>query len=457
MPRTSALGWPERLESGARWAVPVVIAAIAVNGVYASIGLFADGSYSMLGMLQRGGYFVYDPARWYADIVTQTPVVLAIHLGVNDVATLIRTQSLGLVAIPLAAWVGALAAQWKRHFYWAIVVMFAVTELNTGFVAIGEFSFAYSLVALSSALLLRRDRMKWWQAVTLVLVASALVRSYEALAYLGPILLALAIVRLVGVREKSRSTRWVVRVVLALAAYAYATATVIAVLAIRSPRDPSNARDAADLWGPLQHNRQFVISAAVAVMIACVPLIRRVRFGSLLSCVLAVAAAALLLPQLWAQPSLHYATRTLAGVALFGLLSAVVGVDYIRQRRSRTGRAETGSAPLAWVAPFALFCALVVPFTVHTFGFAGWVSNFEQVVVTNSGTIPLAKSGLDAKATDLYGWGWTNPSLSILLQEHSDQAIILSPAGNPAATVEELPSPLPVRLPEFTKTSPLFP
>src|SRR5664280_1923938 len=119
MPRTSALGWPERLESGARWAVPVVIAAIAVNGVYASIGLFADGSYSMLGMLQRGGYFVYDPARWYADIVTQTPVVLAIHLGVNDVATLIRTQSLGLVAIPLAAWVGALAAQWKRHFYWA--------------------------------------------------------------------------------------------------------------------------------------------------------------------------------------------------------------------------------------------------------------------------------------------------------------------------------------------------
>jgi len=73
-------------------------------------------------------------------------------------AVLIRFQSFGLIAIPLAIWVGALAAQWRKPLYWAFVAMFAVVQLNSGFMAVGEYLLAYALVALSAAMLLRDVR-----------------------------------------------------------------------------------------------------------------------------------------------------------------------------------------------------------------------------------------------------------------------------------------------------------
>jgi len=97
-------------------------------------------------------------------------------------------------------------------------------------------------------------------------------------------------------------------------------------------------------------------------------------------------------PAGWAAPALHYLARTLAGLALFGLPCGGVLVQVVTARRSPDGPSSSHPARLAWIAPFALVCAQVVPFTVHTAGFADWTAEIEQVVVSGSGTIPIAGS-----------------------------------------------------------------
>ena len=60
-------GWRvDRIERGAQWAVPVLIGLMAVHGVWAARGLFADGSFYLLNILSTDAFFSFDPARWFA-------------------------------------------------------------------------------------------------------------------------------------------------------------------------------------------------------------------------------------------------------------------------------------------------------------------------------------------------------------------------------------------------------
>ena len=201
-------------------------------------GLYADGSFYLLYTLHNDDFFHVNPTRYFAEIVTQLPVVVAMHSGVSDTAMLIRLHSVGLVVIPLGLWVGALMAQWRRPMLWALVAMFAVTQLNSGFMAIGEYNLAYALVVLSAALLLRARALRWWQLVVLVTTAVLATLSYEALVYLGPVLIALAVARLMGVRGIGAARSWAERAALILLCVVYTAATAVAAWSIRDPRVP---------------------------------------------------------------------------------------------------------------------------------------------------------------------------------------------------------------------------
>jgi len=178
-----------------------------------------------------------------------------------------------------------------------------------------------------------------------------------------------------------------------------------------------------------------------------------------------VAAAVLLVPGLWADPALHYTARTVAGLGMFGVLAGAVLVRLITIRRPAEGDAgqpaPAGGArrrgSLLWVAPLALVCAQLVPFTVHTVGFATWVRHFEQTVVHTSGPVALDDSGLDPAEMRRYGWAWTNPIMSTVLRENPNQGPIRSSVSNEESAKYWLPNPLPQPEAKFVKRDLLFP
>ena len=72
-----------------------------------------------------------------------------------------------------------------------------------------------------------------------------------------------------------------------------------------------------------------------------------------------------------------------------------------------------------------LLMTLFIPFYVETFGFADWARKFESVALNQTGFVPISKTGI-YDGPGLYGfdWGWTNPSLSIVLRGNAGGGIL---------------------------------
>ena len=179
---------------------------LGVTGIYAARGLYADGSFLLYAVLTIYGYFDFDKPRAYALIITQTPVVLAMTLGMKDLNFLIRLHSLGLIAIPLGLWISALLLHIRKNFFWLLALAFAVSYLSSGFFAAGEYNITYAMTAFCAAIILRKN-IGLTGAATLVVTAIALTRSYEAMVFLGPLLFSIAIIREIKGKEIAPSLK----------------------------------------------------------------------------------------------------------------------------------------------------------------------------------------------------------------------------------------------------------
>lgn len=402
------------LESIARWAVMVTVVALGTCSVLAAKALHADGSYAMLGILTNSGYWDIDFARSFAMRITQTPVVLAIRLGERDVITLIYAFSLGLIGVPAVLWAGALALQWRSGLFWVLVAAFCATHLTSGFCSIGEYNTAYALTAFCFALMCRR-RIGILSSAALVIAAVALTRAYESTAFLGPLLAVVALERAwraaPGSSRMERVSLWAALVLFLLGA-------AIATRSILRPRDPGNLSNAAQFEWLLTNAHAMVILLVLGLFVVTATVPPRVRPWLVAVGVAACAAYALSVP-LWNSPDRAYASRTLSGLVLCGLLA----VEWYRSRR---GEARDSPCPAPRVAlAIAMFVALSVPAFVHTYRFGVWLKRYEQVAVTTTSWVPIDST--DAGRAGGYHWGWTSPSLSIVLRANIDGGLLNSP------------------------------
>jgi hypothetical protein len=421
-----------RVDRIASWFVVGLVMVAAVHGTATLRGLYADGAYYFWSMLQNQGFFLFDAARVFTQYVTQLPAALGIAAGVDDVGVLALLQSAGVVGLPTLVWAAALALLVGHRLFWPMVAIFAVVFLNSGFVAIGEYTVLYALVALTVALMVR-DRFGIGSAVALLAAALLMLRSYEAAFYLAPLLAVVAIVRWRQLRADPVARR--ASAALPISAGIFASAAVLGGLSILYPRDPANRQGAADLFSPILTNRELVISGAIATLYLVARLVLRGRAFTIASLVLAGLSLCLLIPSVWAQPWMQYHARTLTGLALLALL--VLALVELR----RQPRVESGAA-VGWLVPLALAVVQLVPFTVHTQGYRDWLSTFQQELDSRSGDVAMEDTEL-LPGSATYAWPWTNPFLSVVLRDMTSDTIILSPGADPSTT--EAPPGLPAR------------
>ena len=184
----------------------LLIITIGCSGIYAARGLYADGSFWLVEMLPRGGFFIFDPHRAYAQVLVQLPVAAAIWFDIHNLNTLIRLHSFGFVGMPLLFWLIAMLLHARNTLFWFFLMAFSVSYLRSNFFAAGEFSTAYSLTALCAAILCRQQ-INAWLAALLLLASVVLTRAYEATLFLGAFLAILTLLRLVLIKDDRPSVR----------------------------------------------------------------------------------------------------------------------------------------------------------------------------------------------------------------------------------------------------------
>jgi hypothetical protein len=213
----------------------LIFAAWIVAAIFSSRCLYADGAHEFVRVLQARGFVSFMWSRHFAFYIYEFPLVLAIKLGVTNLAWLRLAFGLGcFLPWPLAM----VCCRWisPRHF-WLVALGCAAGCLNAAFMAVGEHILAHALFWPPLFAILFARPLKPMAAVILLASAVGMLFSYESQLFLCAPLALLALWR--SWREKSDGSGRIWVVFLAAAAL-FLAGVAIGLCAVLMPELPRN-------------------------------------------------------------------------------------------------------------------------------------------------------------------------------------------------------------------------
>jgi hypothetical protein len=422
-------------------AAPILVAAALVN-IHAALalrGYFADGSYWLVEMISRGGFFLQEEARLAADFLEELPTALALGLGISSVHSLGVVWGLTLHLLPLVFVAGCYAALPKRSkslfvyplfFYLAGVQASAFAAIAAGATAAGYFW-------LLLILIIYHGKGPWGFAALAAASLPALY-AHEVMVMLAPVLAVAA-----AWRGRCARTAWA-RLGFAAMAVWFVVVAARQIGFTLYPRDALN-RDLfieAMVKGRFVATRQGInaptlLGLAAAALLPGLLLTRRAATQAAALAGFALLAAATALGPLWwdflFRPTLQFEARYY-GAFLSVPLAAGLMVSNCRP------------ALCALWAKTPLLCLLLL-LAAGQFGWqvsgtcswSRWLEAWQAVLGSHRGLVPwpAAEPELavrlpptdDDPTAKWIAFGWTFPSLSLLLAPDGRvQAVIGAPS-----------------------------
>lgn len=401
-----------------------VIVLIVATGVYAVRGLHSDGPAWLIEMLPRGGFYIFDSHRAYAQALLQAPVALAIWLGTADLNTLIRVHSFGFVGVPVVFWLGALVLQFGNRLFWFILMAFTVSYLRSNFFAAGEFSLAYGVTAFCASVLLRQQ-LGVFLAVIMSLSAVALTHSYEATLFLGAFLAALSVVRLWLVPTDTRGTK----IMIGIAFVIFLIAVYVGVRSAFFQRS-YDGQSVANLGAITEIHLLYLLLMPASLVCLCAEYGRQVHKW-LFASVILLAVLYLMYAFRWDQRNISYgyysyAYRVLCCFILLGVLSLASAWRFWPQL-FKTNAFSASSSRYFSMGSFVFFMSMAWLMLYHTYGYYRWAQRFEQAAISIKVHTPIDQTTINTNHSwnGGYNWMWGNAFTSILLRGNAE-AIVLN-------------------------------
>ncbi len=255
-----------------------LIWALALWHSWICRGLFVDGFAFLVQIAAYEWFFYFYPPRIYAMIAGQIPVMTAVILGVTDLHWLGRLLSLGFFGLPTIFYSAALYRARRDPVLLAMVIaIIAIVFLPVSFFIVGEYNTLYAFATLVGITMLTTERLKLGEGVLLAVLGAFSIRIYEAMVYVGPLLIAMTLWR-VRLSARGAPPRELAAAFLYLLAAAFFAAGVW--VAYDSIVHPFTALSALHLDDTLQqarnfwHNMQFDFVFGPALVIVVWALIR---------------------------------------------------------------------------------------------------------------------------------------------------------------------------------------
>jgi hypothetical protein len=161
-----------------------------VFAVVTARSLYDDGTHYFMRVLQAGGFTEMLFSRGHAAYLYQLPVVIALKLGVTNLGKLQLAFGVGCFCTwPLAMW---LCHRLAPPHFWLVVLACSSGYLNAAFVAVGEHVVTHAFFWPVVFVLLFVRPLTLFAAVVLLISSAILLRTYESMLFLGPVLAWLA-------------------------------------------------------------------------------------------------------------------------------------------------------------------------------------------------------------------------------------------------------------------------
>ncbi len=406
-----------------------LLVAYCAIAVASRTALFADGAYYLAWVLESKRALDIDGGRHFAHLVTQAPLVLALRAGITNRDVLIAAFGLGqFAAFVIGLWICWRAARSRPELLLFPLATFFAASANASFFIVSE---SHLLAALFWPLLLVLTIPQPWNGRWLalaILLALPLLRSYESMLFLGPVLAVAAAWR---ARHVGRGALRLGAV--AIGAWCVGGAGVAAYWTLR-PRSSTNRQAFIDSVVPVRdhlgHWHGFVLLSAVALVLMALVMLgwpRRayaIALGLLLAGGLAWAFSPLLRPETVA-PFLHFRARSL-NLSVPLLLAVAFGLAF---------RWASRVSPARWSQAAAVLCVLAVTqtlgFSIAARQWSAYLTLVRREVSSGAGLRPfeatvLGREVVDGVHSSAMNWGWTMPTLSILVAPNGVVSTIIA-------------------------------
>lgn len=383
--------------------------------VFSGRALFADGSYGLLLLLTQPFQFNdYDSLRTFASFIWQAPVLLGQRLGVDSVSWYAALFSVGIFVLPAFAMLLALYLSRKQDTILAANCLAVVVfGFGCNFI-VTEANLLFGFVCLSVTILSIDNLSPLARGILLPLLALSLLRIYEGMLLVGPVLAMWSVVAAL------RTTDPFERTGLIIAAIGFVIGSLIGLGGFLSPRDPENAAGfIASMPAYFGSPQLFLaLSALFAVSASFFSKQHTRRSAAVVSMLFgAISLQMVLRLEGYYSYSVYYTNRSLL-VLLLPVYASALFIGYWRKQ--------------GWFrisAPKTSYTVLMVPFlwaiAGDLVGTYRW-NTYTEVFCTllEKDLAPQERFDLLMNSGSRTGWGWTHPSLSILLRNKDSNAII---------------------------------
>jgi hypothetical protein len=432
-----------QVEFATEWILP---AALGVS-IYAALtlrGLFADGALVLLRLVDSGTFLAdWDPPRWTAHVLQQFPAILGMRLGIDDPEPLGVLLSLGMYVVPLAFVAGSyfLLPRGHRSFFLFPLFHYLAGSQAGGFNGSAEAPVATAYFWFLLFLILFRTDGPIGRGAA-VLIAIPALWLHEALALLGPLLAAAAILRLRRTDGPSPIGRTVLGA-LALWFAGVAAYDFYVVYARGASRDGFMLATFAlgFLFAPDLEEWTLRVNVPALLGLVCAAAIAFIWWESRPGQIrptraalgaFAALAVALVAGTLWHgvlfSPRAQFDARSWGAVVSLPLgvlcLGSLLepGWRAIWERRSTVALVSMlAAAQLGWQ-------------TIATDFWSSYVRDFRAVLARHEGLVPWKDALLDLPPEERWVlrrmvWDWTNPSLSFVLSPHGRVVSVIGSEG----------------------------
>lgn len=400
-------------------------------------GLFVDGSAFLVQIAAHESYLDFYPPRRFAMIVAQTPIMLAIELGVTDLRWLGRLLSFGFFLLPTVFYTAALyRARRDAVLLGGVIATLGIVFMTTSFFIVGEYNGAYAMAIAIAVRLVTADRLSRWDGVGLVLIGVLAVRTYEAFLYLGPVLAAMIVWQIWRFKERPPIT-----VVLHLIAAGFLLGgVVVAYGSIVYPYNEEHLQETAATIFNFWQNMQFDIALFAAAVVVVWALVRPYdldtgkpyRWASIFVLLLLLSSFLILINSpVRPLAKSHYVARTVAGAVVSGVI--VMMWLYGSKIGRRIAALEVLRRPSAAQRFLGFACVIflsMIPVDlVLTATWSSYLEALRKTVQTHTGLVAFEESPLATWPHNLFVENWTVPGTALMLRSTPTDALVLPPKG----------------------------
>lgn len=376
--------------------------------------LYGDGAwYVLVHLLTRYRFNDYDFQRSFASYISQSPILFGQRLGLEPVAVYAALYSLGIFVFPALAMLAALFLSRRQPALFAanavaiVVYGFGLNFINS------EANLLFGLVWLAATIMALDRPAPILRGIVLPLISIALLRTYEGMLLVGPILAAWALVG-AGRADSERE-----RIGLALSALLLLLGAIIGFGGFLAPRDPGNAAGfLGSAFRYLGNPQGFLLLCALLVLPAIYLPRRPWRLAcAVLSVICGVAfLAGMARLEGYYAFDVYYVNRSFLVLSLPVFVGLLFAAYYARPQWLARGSQEA----YAWVLIPVAFAVAGDMF--GTFRWGTYVKEF--CAVLDRDAAPAERLGVLMKSGVRTAWPWTHPTMSVLLRDRGSRSLV---------------------------------